>query len=161
LQREERRMPDLKTEFLCTVAAYVDWRNVIDLGATPHGIRQIIYIKGGKFEGPKIKGVVLPGGGDWFVRRADHVVEVDVRCVLRTDDNHLIYCGLKGINEMTAEVAVKAITGQSIDSWNYYFRVTTVIETGSKKYDWLNRIVAVGVGDLTPAGVEYKIYTVL
>lgn len=154
-------MSDLKTEFLCTIAAYVDWRQVIDLGVTPHGIRQIIYIKGGTFEGPKIKGAVLPGGGDWFVRRADQMVELDVRCVLRTDDNHLIYCCLRGINEMTAEVAIRAISGEAVDSSKYYFRVTTVIETGSKKYAWLNRIVAVGVGNLMPAGVEYKIYMVL
>lgn len=154
-------MSELNTEFLCTVAAYVDWRNVVDLGATPHGIRQIVYIKGGTFEGPKIKGVVLPGGGDWFIRRADQMVELDVRCVLRTDDNHLVYCCLKGINEMTAEVAIKAITGESIDSSRYYFRVTVVVETGSTKYDWLNRIVAVGVGSLMPAGVEYKIYMIL
>ena len=154
-------MSDLKTEFLCKVVAYVDWRQVIDVGVTPHGIRQVIYIKGGTFEGPKIKGIVLAGGGDWFVRRADQVVEVNVRCVLRSDDNHLIYCCLRGINEMTAEVAIKAISGQSIDSSKYYFRVTAVIETGSKKYEWLNRIVAVGVGNLMPAGVEYRIYTVL
>ena len=154
-------MSDLKTEFLCNVVAYVDWRNVIDLGITPHGIRQVIYIKGGTFEGPKIKGVVLPGGGDWFVRRDDQMVEVDVRCVLRTDDNQLLYFRLRGLNEMTAEVAIKAISGQSIDSSKYYFRVTMVIETGSPKYAWLNRIVAVGVGNLMPAGVEYKIYMVL
>jgi len=154
-------MADFGTEFLCTVAANVDWRQVIDVGVTPHGVRQIVYIKGGTFEGPKIKGVVLPGGGDWFVRRGDKAVEVDVRCVLRTDDNQLLYCRLRGINEMTSEVAVKAITGQSIDSLKYYFRVTAAIETGSKKYDWLNRVVAVGVGSLTPAGVEYRIYTVL
>ena len=154
-------MSDLKTEFLCTVTANVDWRQVLDVGATPHGIRQIIYIKGGTFEGPKLKGTVLPGGGDWFVRRADQMVELDVRCVLRTDDNHLIYCSLRGINEMTSEVAIKAITGQYIDSSKYYFRVTTVTETGSEKYAWLNRIIAVGVGKLIPAGVEYEIYTVL
>jgi len=154
-------MSDLKTEFLCTVTANVDWRQVIDVGATPHGIRQIICIKGGTFKGPKLKGTVLPGGGDWFVRRADQIVELDVRCVLRTDDNHLIYCCLRGINEMTAEVAIKAITGQSVDSSKYYFRVTAITETGSEKYFWLNRIVAVGVGKLIPAGVEYEIYTVL
>jgi hypothetical protein len=154
-------MSDLKTEFLCTIAAHVDWRQVIDVGAASHGTRQIVYIKGGTFEGPKIKGLVLPGGGDWFVRRADQLVEVDVRCVLRTDDNHLIYCRLRGINEMTAEVAIRAISGQSTDSSKYYFRVTAVFETGSKKYGWLNRIVGVAAGNLTPAGVEYKIYAVL
>ncbi len=154
-------MSDLKTEFLCTVTAHVDWRQVIDVGVTPHGIRQIICIKGGTFKGPKLKGTVLPGGGDWFVRRADQMVELDVRCVLRTDDNHLMYCCLRGINEMTAEVAIKAMTGQSVDSSKYYFRVTAVTETGSEKYSWLNRIVAVGVGKLIPAGVEYEIYAVL
>jgi hypothetical protein len=153
-------MSELKTEFLCTVAAHVDWRNVIDVGVTPHGIRQIVYIKGGTFEGPKIKGTVLPGGGDWFVRRADQVVEVDVRCALRTDDNHIIYCCLKGINEMTAEVAIRAITGKSVDPSKYYFRVTAAMEAGSGKYAWLNRIVAVGVGNLVPPGIEYKIYVV-
>lgn len=154
-------MQELNTESLGTLSLYVDWRQVIDVGPTPHGTRQVVYIKGGKFEGPKVKGTVLPGGGDWFVRRADQVVEVDVRCVLRTNDNQLIYCGLKGVNEMTSEVAIKAITGQPIDSSRYYFRVTATIETGSEKYAWLNRIVAVGVGDLTPSGVEYNIYRVL
>jgi hypothetical protein len=154
-------MPELETELLGTLSLYVDWRQVVDVGATPHGTRQIVYIKGGKFGGPKIEGTVLPGGGDWFVRRADQVVEVDVRCVLRTSDNQLIYCRLKGINEMSADVAIRSITGRSADSPRYYFRVTAAMETGSKKYAWLNRMVAVGAGDLTPGGFEYTIYTVL
>lgn len=154
-------MSELKTEFLCNVVAYANWGDVIDLGQTPHGSRQIIYIKGGTFEGPKIKGIVLPGGGDWFIRRADRVVELDVRCVLRTDDNQLIYCCLKGINEMPADIAIRLIGGESIDASKYYFRVTPLLETGSQKYDWLNRIVSVGIGELTPAGVNYTVYTVL
>jgi hypothetical protein len=62
---------------------------------------------------------------------------------------------------MTAEVAIRAITGKPIDSSKYYFRVTAALETGSPKYAWLNRIIAVAVGNLVPAGVEYKIYAVL
>jgi len=154
-------MSDLKTEFLCDVVAYADWGEVIDLGVTPHGNRQVIYIKGGAFEGPKIKGVVLPGGGDWFVRRADRVVELDVRAVLRTDDGQIIYCSLRGINEMPSDVALRLIGGEAIDSSEYYFRVTPVLETGSEKYGWLNRVVTVGTGKLIPAGVTYKVYTVL
>ncbi|UCH42606.1 MAG: DUF3237 domain-containing protein [Dehalococcoidales bacterium] len=154
-------MSELKTEFLCDVAAYADWSETIDVGVTPHGSRQIIYIKGGTFEGPRIKGGVLPGGGDWFIRRTDQVVELDVRAALRTDDNHLIYCCLKGINEMPSDVALRVISGEPVNSSDYYFRVTPVLETGSKKYDWLNRIVTVGIGNLTPAGVTYRVYTVL
>lgn len=56
-------MSALETEFLCDVVVDVDWKGLIDIGATPRGDRQIVYIKGGTFDGPKIKGVVLPGGG--------------------------------------------------------------------------------------------------
>jgi hypothetical protein len=62
---------------------------------------------------------------------------------------------------MSSEAAIKAITGQYVDSSKYYFRVTAATETGSEKYAWLNRVVAVGVGKLIPAGVEYELYTVL
>jgi hypothetical protein len=154
-------MEELKTEFLSDVVVYVDWKEIIDIGATPHGNRQIIYIKGGTFEGPKVKGVLLPGGGDWFIRRSDGVVEIDVRAALRTDDNHLIYTYFRGINDMTLEVALKLISGEVVDSSKYYYRVTPIIETASKKYGWLNRIVTIGIGKLTPAGTTYRIYTVL
>jgi hypothetical protein len=99
-------MEGLKTEFLSDVVAYVDWKEIIDIGATPYGNRQIIYIKGGTFEGPMVKGVVLPGGGDWFIRRTDGVVEMDVRAALRTDDDHMIYTYFRGINDVTLEVAL-------------------------------------------------------
>lgn len=154
-------MENLKTEFLSDVVVNVDWKEIMDLGTTPHGNRQIVYIKGGTFEGPKVKGVVLPGGGDWFIRRPDGVVEMDVRATVRTDDNHLIYTYIKGINDVTLEVALKLISGEAIDASKYYLRVTPVFETASEKYGWLNRIVAVGIGKLTPAGVTYKMYAVL
>jgi hypothetical protein len=61
------------------------------VGATPHGNRRIYYIKGGTFAGPKLKGEVLPGGGDWLVIRPDDTWKLDVRETLRTDDGQLIY----------------------------------------------------------------------
>jgi len=154
-------MEDLKTEFLCDVVVYVDWKGIIDIGATPHGNRQIIYLKGGTLEGPRIRGVILPGGGDWFIRRSDGVVETDVRAIIRTDDNHMIYTYFRGIADMTLEVALKLISGEVVDSSKYYYRVTPIIETASEKYGWLNRIVTVGIGSLTPAGTTYKVYTVM
>jgi hypothetical protein len=154
-------MEDLRTEFLCDVVVYVDWKEIIDIGVTPHGNRQIIYLKGGTFEGPKIRGVILPGGGDWFIRRSDGVVETDVRAIVRTYDNHMIYTYFRGITDMALEVALKLISGEVVDSSKYYYRVTPVIETASEKYGWLNRIVTVGIGSLTPAGTTYKVYTVM
>ena len=147
--------------FLSAVVVNVDWKEIIDLGATPHGNRQIIYIKGSTFEGPKVKGVMLPGGGDWFIRRPDGVVEMDVRATVRTDDNHMIYTYIRGINDVKLEVALKLISGEVVDASKYHLRVTPVFETASEKYGWLNRVVAVGIGRLTPEGVTYKMYTVL
>src|SRR3989304_8419978 len=35
------------------------------IGQTPQGNRQIFYVRSGTFEGPRLKGELLPGGGDW------------------------------------------------------------------------------------------------
>jgi hypothetical protein len=42
----------------------------------------------------------------------------------------------------------------------YYFRISTVFETGSEKLAWLNRLIAIGVGKRTATGVVYDIYAV-
>ena len=36
-----------------------------DVGQTPGGHRRILVVRGGEFSGPRLKGRVLPGGGDW------------------------------------------------------------------------------------------------
>ena len=140
-------MSDLKTELLFTMT--VDLEEAQDLGTTPHGNRRIYYVTGGEFEGPKLKGEVLPGGGDWLLLRADGVGELDVRATLRTDDGELIYATYRGI-----------LRG-SPDSIDFYFRTAPMYETASEEYGWINQIVAVGVGNLTPTGVSYSVYEVL
>jgi hypothetical protein len=154
-------MEELKTEFLGDLVAHFNWGEVLDVGNTTHGIRRIVYVKDGTFEGPKVKAVMLPGGGDWFIRRPDGVVELDVRIVLRADDNHLIYAYYRGINDAQPEVGIKIMSGEAVDPSQYYFRVTPVFETASEKYGWLNRIVAVGMGRIIPTGVAYRVYQVL
>src|SRR2546426_5903379 len=60
------------------------------LGAVPHGTRVIVPIASGTFEGPRLRGRVLPGGGDWTLLRSDAVLELDLRITLETDDGALI-----------------------------------------------------------------------
>ena len=57
------------------------------LGAIPHGTRSIVPIAGGDFEGSRLRGKVLPGGGDWLLLRSDDVLELDLRVTLETDDH--------------------------------------------------------------------------
>ena len=150
---------ELRTEILGEVS--VDLGEPEVLGATPRGIRQIYPILGGTFEGPKLKGEVLAGGGDWLLLRPDGAGELDVRGMIRTDDGHLIYTYYRGILDALPEVLVRTMQGDAVDASEYYFRTTPIFETASEKYGWLNRIVAVGVGRLAPNWVGYTVYAVL
>ena len=42
----------------------------------------------------------------------------------------------------------------------YYFATTPYFETGGAQYDWLQRVVTVGIGALIPGGVRYEYRTV-
>ena len=53
-------MPEITTEFLFTIALEIQ---LSSLGDTPYGSRRIFHFDGGSFQGPKLKGRVLPGGG--------------------------------------------------------------------------------------------------
>ena len=46
------------------------------LGAGPRGIRTFIPVVGGDFEGERLRGKIVPGGGDWRLVRADGVLEL-------------------------------------------------------------------------------------
>ena len=153
-------MADLKSELLFEIRA--DLEPAQEIGTTPHGTRRIIYVTGGSFEGPRLKGEVLPGGGDWLLVRPDGASELDVRATCRTDDGHLIYPYYRGILHAPPEIMERMRQGErNIDPSEYYFRTTPVFETGSEKYAWLNRIVAVGVGERTQTGVAYTVYEIL
>ena len=131
-----------------------------EVGATPTGVRRIFLVTGGSFEGPAARGTVLPGGGDWLVRRPDGVSELDVRVTLRTDDDQLIYARYRGLIDIPPPVQERRGRGERIDPSEYYFRTTPVFETASAKYAWLNRIIAVGVGEIGVDRVAYTVYAV-
>jgi hypothetical protein len=61
-----------------------------EVGQTARGNRRIIPITGGRFEGPNIKGEVLPGGWDWQLDRADGCTDVVADYFLKTDDGAVI-----------------------------------------------------------------------
>src|SRR5258708_40199874 len=102
------------------------------LGTVPHGMRVTVPITCGYFEGPRLRGKVLPGGGDWLLLRPDGVLELDLRITLETDDHALIYMTFQGLRH------------------DLYFRTLPRFETSSEAYAFLNRIITVGVGEARP-----------
>jgi hypothetical protein len=71
-----------KLEFAFEVRAEVAAPTVV--GTLPTGTRRIIDILGGSFEGPSVKGKLLPGGADWQLIRDDGFTEIDARYTLET-----------------------------------------------------------------------------
>jgi steroid delta-isomerase-like uncharacterized protein len=147
--------PRMDLIYEITMDAEVD-----DVGLTPLGHRRIVRVTGGRFAGPKLRGTVLPGGGDWLVERRDGTRVLDVRITLKTDDGHLIYAHYPGLFHATPAVMDRLARGEMVDTSEYYFRTAPLFETASATYDWLNRVLAVGIGRRTPRQVSYTVYAI-
>ena len=152
-------MADLKSQLLFKAELTVTAPQL--LPGTPFGDRRIVSVTGGSFEGPKMRGAVLSGGGDWLLDRNDGATQLDVRLTLQTDDAHQIYMTYRGIRHGPTDVMDRLNRGETVDSSTYYFRTTPYFETGSDKYGWLNRICAVAIGDRKPTGPLYTVFEIL
>lgn len=139
---------------------------VVDLNAPLRiGAGRVFYgAAGGSFEGPELRGEVLPGGGDWALFRPDGVMVLDVRLTLRTHDGTLVHMSYGGRwvtpSELRGDVA-DPVKRSQVDPAGYYFRTSPLFETGSEQYAWLNDIVCVGSGYLIDGGIAYKVSRVL
>jgi hypothetical protein len=131
------------------------------LGATPVGNRKIVYVEDGRFVGPRIKGRILPGGGDWALTRSDGVLLLDVRLTIETDDGALIHCTYTGHRHGPAEALARLARGEAVDPSEIYFRIAPRFETADPRYQWLNRLLAIGIGERLPQGPRYHIHEVL
>lgn len=119
-------------------------------------------MKGGWFEGPKLKGEILPGTGDWFITRAGGVSEGDVRDTYRTHDGVVIYVSYRGILNIPPDIWEKLHRGEDVDPSKYYLRGQPMFETAvDASYSWLNEIIAVSVGKQEALGVTYDVYQIL
>jgi hypothetical protein len=139
----------------------LDVRPMIVVGPTPGGYRRTGVVPGGRFEGQRLSGEVLDGGSDWQTVRGDGAITLDVRLNLKTDDGALISMTYRGIRHGPVDVMQRMEKGEVVDAANYYFRVNPLFETSATKYDWINRVVAVGVGHRRADGPVYSIFEVL
>jgi len=145
--------------FLYTVRITLD--PPLHLGATPQGERRIIGITGGRFEGPRMRGRLLPGGADWQVRRPDGVFALEARMTFETADGALIYVTNTGLRHGPPEVMARLLAGEAVDPALYFFRMTPRFETAHPDYAWLNRVIAIGSGRREKDAVAYDAFEVL
>ena len=99
-------------------------------GETQHGLRTIIPITGGTFEGPNIKGTILNGGADYQLANAAGRTEVEAIYSIKTDDGVNIHVRNRGIISNG-----KDANGNP----TFYFKAAPQFEApADSKYAWLN-----------------------
>jgi hypothetical protein len=130
------------------------------VGTTPNGFRRIGLVQGGSFEGERLSGEVV-SGNDWQTVRNDSCIKLDVRLILRTTDSALIAMTYTVLRAGPPDVMEKLDKGEAPDPASYYFRMSPMFETSARKYDWINRIISVGIGHRLADGPVYSIFEVL
>ncbi len=105
------------------------------------GIRDEIWpIIGGRFEGPRLRGSVIAGGGDFPVVRPDGVTVIDALYRLKTDDGVTILIHNKGLAYPAAAGAPEK------------YRLVPEFTAPAGRYDWLNKsIFLCTLNDAPPA----------
>ncbi|KAK5085263.1 hypothetical protein LTR05_004544 [Lithohypha guttulata] len=134
------------------------------IGAGPHGDRSTVIFKGGRFEGPRLRGTILPGGGDWeIIRNHDdqQTAHLDTRYNLLTHDGATIYLQTTGTRTGKREVLEKLGQDESITADKFKMRLHMTMETGDSRYSWVNDGVFIASSGRNGDMVIYDAYEVL
>lgn len=123
----------------------VQLRRPIVLPDTPAGERWIVEVASAELTGDRLN-ATLEGtaAADWSVLSADRTATLDVRALLRTHDDALIFLTYGGRADFSKGFGT-AYTAPRFD-------------TGDERYRWLNVIQAVGKGELDGSTLRYELY---
>lgn len=134
-QGSEPKAPELEY----VVRLHVTLDQAFSVGDTGKGTRTVIPITGGTFEGPGLKGEVLPGGADYQMQ-CDGRTEIEAIYCIRTDDGVSIHVRNCGIIKMGGPGGM-------------YFRCAPKFEAPmDSKYAWMNESLFLCQPGMGPAG---------
>ena len=134
---------------------------ILPLGKTPAGERRIINILGGRVEGPRLAGQILPGGADWQLTRADGAADIQARYTIKSDQGGLVLVSSDGLRHGPPDVLARLARGEAVDPALYFFRTLMRFETADPALDWMNRILAIAHGARLPNAVTLEVFEVL
>jgi len=162
----EFKWTSLGSELLCVAEFRVD-DAIMSLGQSPWRNRRVGYISGGSFEGERLRGEILPGGGNWSengeIAPGQAVGAFDARTVFKTHDGALIYVTYSGRTLIPDEVLKEFRDPDQfgeVHPSRYYIRIAPVFETSDARYGWLNGVMAIGCGQKTAAGIRHWIFAI-
>jgi len=146
-------------ETLMRVAVEVG--EILTMGGGPLGERRFVAITGGSFEGPQLRGRIEPGGADWQIVRADGALDIDAHYVLHTEQGARIRVVSQGYRHGPPEVLAALGRGEDVPPGKYFFRTVMRFETGAPDLEWLNRTIAVAIGERKARRVLFEVWRLL
>jgi hypothetical protein len=150
----------LRWEPLFALHLNVAYDRLQAIGAMPTGWRGIYPVDGGRFEGARLRGKVMPDGADWVVRRSDGATVIDVRLGLMTDDGGSIAMSYTGLLCIADQATARFRRREPVAYDETYIRTTPRFETADPRYDWLNRVIAVANGGPPGSDPTYQVFAI-
>lgn len=148
--------PTLETRWLMTLRGSIPQPVVISPSL------MIFNVLDARIESPRLNARVLPPSGDWVQVQDNGNWKLDVRLLMEADDGAPIYTHYNGVLRMDAVLGARIAAGEEIPGDELYFRSAPYFQTPSKKYAWLNGILAIGkMRSFGGGNVVYDIFEVL
>lgn len=133
----------------------------VSLGAMDIGELRVLPFAHGTFEGPLLRGHVLPGGTDWQEVRPDGALEIRARYLLETDRGERIEVRSEGVRSGSPDALVRLARGELLPATDYYFRTAIRLRTASERLSRLNGLLAFSIGERKPTGVRLSVFELL
>jgi hypothetical protein len=146
----------MKLDPLLTITVDVDAPQ--SAGVTPIGEVRLLAFSSGSFEGPGLRGRLLPGGTDWQQVRADGALEIRAHYMLETDQGERIEVVSQGIRHASPEVLERLARGDAVPPDQYYFRTHVRLNTAAPRLLHLNRALFVSSGERMQSSVRLTFY---
>ena len=133
-------------------------------GSTPEEGLHFAPITGGTFDGPKLRGTILPGGGDWWNGRG---------LTVRLDARYLIEAKLDGGGTAAVDVVNRGYwrtdaaglarleAGEALDERALYYRTAFVFQTEHPELEWLTASQFVGYARPEPGHVVIRVFRLI
>jgi Protein of unknown function (DUF3237) len=129
------------------------------------GTRSSNIVYDGEVTGERIRGRLLPGGGDWLLVDAAGIGHIDARYIIQTDDGAFVQVFYGGRLVFHNDALTRLRSGRPLEESDTYFRVAPTFNAPDA-YGWLNNVQAIGIGRLEPGedggtNVHYRVFELL
>jgi hypothetical protein len=122
----------------------------LDAGPGLGGRRVHFAITGGRIAGPRLNGVILPGGSDWALVRTDGLTQVQASYSVRADDGTLIWVRNDGLRHCAPDVLARLRAGDDVPPTEYLFRGAPRFDAPDGPHQWLREHLF--IASLAPRG---------